>query len=55
MNAINSIIARFQINFETQKYNKNLIFIINIINFKIINEIIFECYKMFKIIKINKN
>ena len=38
-----------------QKYNKDLIFIINIINLKIINKIIFERYKIFIIIKINEN
>ena len=38
-----------------QKYNKDFIFIINIINLKIINEIIFKCYKIFIIVKINKN
>ena len=54
-NAINSIIARFQINFKTQKHNEDLIFIMNIINLKITNEIIFEYYKIFIIIKINEN
>ena len=54
-NAINSIIMKFQINLETQKYNKGFAFIINIINFKIINKIIFERYKVFIIIEINEN
>ena len=54
-NMINSIIAKFQINFETQKHNKNLVFITNIINFKIINKIIFERYKIFIIVEINEN
>ena len=54
-NAINSIIAKFQINFKTQKHNENFIFIINIINFKITNKIIFKRHKIFIIIKINKN
>ena len=54
-NAINSIIARFQINFKAQKYNEDLTFMTNIINLKIINEIIFERHKVFTIIKINEN
>ena len=54
-NAINSIIARFQINLKTQKYNKSLTLITNIINLKIINEIVFENHKIFIIVKINKN
>ena len=55
INTINSIIAKFQINFKTQKYNEDFIFITNIINFKIINEIIFKRYKIFIIVKINEN
>ena len=54
-NAINLIIIKLQINFETQKYNEDLTFITNTINFKIANEIIFERYKVFIIIKINEN
>ena len=46
---------KFQINFKTQKYNKNLFFITNIINFKIINKIIFKRYKIFLIVEINEN
>ena len=46
---------RFQINFKTQKYNECFIFITNIINLKIINEIVFKRYKIFIIVKINKN
>ena len=46
---------RFQINFETQKYNENFIFIINIINLKITNKIIFKRHKVFIIIKIYEN
>ena len=55
MNVINLIIAKFQINLKTQKYNKDFVFIINVINLKIINEIIFERYKVFIIVEINKN
>ena len=55
MNAIDSIIAKLQINFKTQKYNENLIFVINIINLKIVNKIIFKRYKILIIIKIYKN
>ena len=54
-NTINSIIAKFQINFKTQKYNKDFAFITNIINLKIINKIIFKYYKIFIIIEINKS
>ena len=38
-----------------QKYNEGFTFITNIINFKIINEIVFKRYKIFIIVKINKN
>ena len=54
-NTINSIIAKFQINFEMQKYDEDFTFITNIINLEIINEIVFKRYKVFIIIKINKN
>ena len=54
-NAINSIIAKFQINFKTQKHNEDLIFMTNIINLKITNEIIFERHKIFIIVEINEN
>ena len=54
-NIINSIIAKFQINLKTQKYDEDFIFIINIINLKIINEIVFKHYKIFIIVKINEN
>ena len=55
MNAINSIIAKFQIIFKTQKYNEDFAFMMNIINLKIINEIVFKRYKIFIIVEINKN
>ena len=55
MNMINSIIMRFQIGFKAQKHNEDFIFIINIINLKIINEIVFKRYKVFIIIEINEN
>ena len=55
MNTINLIIARFQINLKTQKYNEDFTFITNAINLKIINKIVFKRYKIFIIIKINKN
>ena len=54
-NAIDSIIASFQINFKTQKHNESFIFMTNTINLKIINKIIFERYKVFIIVEINKN
>ena len=54
-NAINSIIAKFQINFETQKYDEDFAFITNIINLKITNKIIFKRHKIFIIVKINEN
>ena len=54
-NAINSIIARFQINFKTQKHNEGLAFITNIINLKITNEIVFKRHKIFIIVEINEN
>ena len=54
-NTINSIIMKFQIDFKTQKYNEDFIFIMNIINFKITNEIVFKDYKVFIIVEINKN
>ena len=38
-----------------QEYNEDLAFITNIINLKIINKVIFEYYKIFIIVKINKN
>ena len=38
-----------------QKYNENFIFIMNIINLKIVNEIIFKRYKVFIIVEINEN
>ena len=38
-----------------QKHDKGFVFITNIINFKIINEIIFERYKIFIIVEINEN
>ena len=53
-NIINSIIIRFQINFKTQKYNENLIFITNIIKFKIIMKSFLNVIKyLYLIIKIN--
>ena len=54
-NAINLIIARFQIGFEAQKYNEGFIFMTNTIDFRITDEIIFERYKVFIIIEINEN
>ena len=54
-NAINSIVARFQINFETQKYDKDFTFITNIINLKVVDEIVFESHKIFIIIKISES
>ena len=54
-NAINLIIAKFQISFKTQKYNEDLAFIMNIINLKITNKIVFKRYKIFIIVKINEN
>ena len=38
-----------------QKYDKDFAFMINIINLKIINKIVFERHKIFIIIKINEN
>ena len=38
-----------------QKYNEDFTFITNIINFKIINKIVFKRHKIFIIVEINKN
>ena len=45
---------RFKIYLKAQKYSEDLIFIINIVNLKIVNKIIFKYNKVFNIIKIDR-
>ena len=51
---INIKLKKFEIYLKAQKYRENLIFIINIIDLRIANEIILKYNKVSSAIKINK-
>ena len=54
MNIINIKLKRFKIRLKAQKYSKDLIFIINIVDLRIVNKIILKYNKVFSVIKIDK-
>ena len=54
MNTIDIKLKRFKIYFKAQKYREDLILIINIVDFKVVNKIILKYNKVSNIIKIDR-
>ena len=54
MNIINIKLKKFEIYFKAQKYREDLIFIINIVDLKVVNKVILKYNKVSSIIKIDR-